>query len=473
MQLIARGLLLGAIDSLESLKRSFQVFLESIRHEGCEVLVVSHYDADGLSSFSILAYFLKRNNIPFHATFVEQVYPETLNQIPLEAYPFVIFLDLGSGYKHLIREKISGKTKVLIIDHHIPSDSHATKELVEINPYLAGLNGSEETSASTLTYYFLRDYPEVRKVIHLAVVGALGDRLDNGDNYSFKGINKEVLEEALREKIIQAAIGIRLFGGASRPIVQALANTVDPFIPGLSGNESACYSFLKKIGIEPKQGDTLRSLGSLTSEETANLATELVKYMILSGVSVKDAQRIIGYNYYLLSEKPESPLRDLREYSSLLNALGRLDAYGTALAINLGYRGVHLARAEAIAREYRRILARLINTVNENFDKISLHGRETLIIKLEEATPKLSGPLASILASTIANKLQSKKIIGVAVPYSDKKFKVSFRRLVDNIDVGGLLQQLSRKLGFDGGGHPAAGGALLDEEKIKELLKTI
>jgi single-stranded-DNA-specific exonuclease len=107
--------------SLESLKSRFRSFVEEVRREKDQVLIISHYDADGLSSFSLMAYFLKKNDVPFHATFVEQVYPETLAQLPFENYSCVVFLDLGSGYKNLIRERIGDKHKVLVIDHHIPS----------------------------------------------------------------------------------------------------------------------------------------------------------------------------------------------------------------------------------------------------------------------------------------------------------------------------------------------------------------
>jgi len=464
--------------SLESLKSRFRSFVEEVRRENDQVLIISHYDADGLSSFSLMAYFLKKNDVPFHATFVEQVYPETLAQLPFENYSYVVFLDLGSGYKNLIRERIGDKHKVLVIDHHIPSAPEDTDKIVEINPYLAGINGSEETSSSTLTYYFLRDYKEVKSLVHLAIVGALGDRLDNGEKRSFKGINREVLDEAVREGKIEAQIGLRLFGGSSRPLVQALASTMDPFIPGLTGNETACYNFLRNIGIEPKNGDNLRTVGSLSGEEVSILVTGLVKYLVWDhDVSPKEAQEIVerirGYNYYLLTEKPESPLWDLREYSSLLNALGRLDAYGTALAINLGDRGTHLIRAIDIAKNYRKELAKLISLAHEKFDEISLQGRDTVLVVLEEATPKYSGPLASILSYAVSQRVKSKKMLGVAVPFSEDKYKVSFRRLTEDIDVGRTLQELSRKIGFEGGGHPAAGGALISRDKIKHLLEII
>ncbi|MHB9302964.1 DHH family phosphoesterase [Thermofilum pendens] len=439
------------------------------------VLVVSHYDADGLSSLSLMLYFLWSHGVPFHARLVEQVDPRTLEELPLGEYDYAIFLDLGSGYKHLIERYAEGKN-ILLIDHHVPSSPKGEECCVEINPYRVGLNGSEEASASTLTYLLLRSLDEkVEKMVHVALVGALGDRLDLGPRYSFKGLNERVLREALDRKVVEASLGLRFFGGPKRPLVKAIARTTDPFLPGLTGNETACYNFLKKIGIEPKAGEELRTVGSLSSEEVKKLATELVKYMLSAGLSVKDAQKIIGYNYYLASEKPESPLRDLREYAYILNALGRMENYEVAVAINLGGRGSLLAIAEDVSNNYRKTLARLIESVlSGDSEKVKVYeGRISVIIEVRDANPKLTGPLSSILASLLSQKFRDKKLLGVAAPLSkeDSTLKISFRRLTEEVDIGRTLQDIAAKIGIEGGGHPAAGGAVVSRDKLKALLE--
>ncbi|MEZ0345125.1 MAG: DHH family phosphoesterase [Infirmifilum sp.] len=460
--------------TLQELVSQAKVFFEYLRQKEEPVLVISHYDADGLSSASIFSSLFSKLEIPFHLVFVEQTYPDTLEDLPFEDYNSIAFLDLGSGYKDILRQFVSGKN-VLIVDHHVPTQN-VWENLIEINPYNIGLDASTHTSSSTLSYSILRMLMgENKALLPAAIAGALGDRLDVGERFSLIGLNKEVLEIGKRLGIIEESVSLRLFGTKNRPIVEALASTMEPFIPGLSGNPSACIKFLEKIGIPPKTGSAARIVATLTSDEIKHLASELIKYMISQGVNVKEAEKIFGYNYYIVREPESSPLKNLREYAFTLNALGRLDHYGTAISLNLGHRGRYIARAEDSIKEYRRLLARQLSRIFENQESITRHGKFTIIYFLEDPLPKLTGPISSIIANEFASSLKNseKKIIGVASPTDKGKYKISFRKIDDNVDIGTLLQKLSRELGFIGGGHPSAGGALIDEKTIDKLLERI
>jgi len=446
-----------------------------LREAGEPTLVVSHYDADGLSSASIFAWVLLQLDVPFQLVFVEQTYPETLEQLPFKDYSSIIFLDLGSGYKGLLRELVPNK-RVMIVDHHVPSTPDRWEQLVEVNPYLVGVDASTQTSSSTLSYVIAsRTINADERLIPVAIAGALGDRLDVGEKSSLIGLNREVLEEGKRKGVIGETISLRLFGSKRRILVDALASTLDPYIPGLSGNPTACVKFLESIGISPRDGDTARQVGSLSHSEIKHLASELVKYMISQGVNVKEAEKIFGYNYYLLREADSSPLKDLREYAYVLNALGRLDQYGTALSLNFGHRGSFIVRAEESIKEYRRILARQLSKILEQKDSPFSSGKNSVVYLIDEDLPKITGPVSSILASEFAHTLRAagKKIVGVASPLKSGKVKISLRRLDDSIDLGSLLQKLAKEMNFAGGGHPAAGGALVDEKLFEELIKRL
>jgi len=455
------------------LEKGAEVLRESIK-SGESILVISHYDADGLSAASIFARILEEHGSSFHLVFVEQVYPEVLADFPLEEYDRIIFLDLGSGYKEYLRNALGSKqSSVLIVDHHPPS-AHPLPRCVEVNPYLAGIDASALSSASTIAYLLARRVSSsAQELVCSAVAGALGDRLDNGEKFSLTGLNAEVVEEAKRLGLIEESVGLRLFGSKHRPIVFALAATMDPYIPGISGSESAAYEFLRRVGIEPKINDELRSLGSLSKREEALLATELVKHMLLSGASVHEAQKVVGYNYYSAREPPGSPLKDLREHAYLLNALGRMEQYSTGVALNLGYKGRFLARAEDTLRAYRRTLAKFLARVEAEWRELAREGRTGTIIFLEDLSPKLTGSLCSILTGIFAGRLRGKKLIGVAARYDERKWKISFRRLTDDIDLGEYLRSLAAKVSGIGGGHPAAGGMLVEEKALEELLKEL
>lgn len=455
------------------LERSLN-FIEKIKKRGDSVLLVSHYDADGLSSASIFSWLLSRLSIPFHLTFVEQTYPETLQQLPFSDYSAVVFLDLGSGYKEIIKSHVAEKP-TLIIDHHVPSENSEWEWLVEVNPYLVGVDASTQTSSSTLTYAVASAVVnDSDTLIPVAVAGALGDRLDNGEKFSLTGFNREVVEEGKRRGVIEEEISLRLFGLKRKPIAEAIASTLDPYIPGLSGNTSACVKFLQSIGINPQESGSARLVASLTREELRHLASELIKYMINVGVDVKEAEKIFGYNYFNKREPDASPLRDLREYAYILNALGRLDRYGTALALNLGNRGKYVAQAEESIKEYKRLLAKYLSRLLEA-DKPVKTGKNIIVYIIEDEVPKLTGPISSILASEFSQNLRAAgiKVVGVASTLKDGKYKLSFRRLDEDVNIGVLLQKLAKEIGFVGGGHAAAGGALADERALEELVKRI
>lgn len=455
------------------LERGGRFLLDCVK-SGESLLVVAHYDADGLSSASILVRALDELNADFHVVFVEQVYPEILGELPLTEYGKVIFLDLGSGYKELLKRALGSPPRAaLIIDHHVPNGDNAPG-FVEVNPYLVGLDASTLSSASVVTYLVAKQISSsIQEMACTALAGALGDRLDLGEKFSLMGLNAEVLDEAKRMSLVEESIGLRLFGSKYRPLVLALAATMDPYIPGISGSESAAYEFLKRIGIEPKVNDELRTIGSLSKREEASLATELVKHMLLYGVSVREAQKIVGYNYYSVKEPPGSILKDLREHAYVLNALGRMEQYSVGVALNLGIKGKYLARAEDTLRAYRRVLARFISRIENEWKDLVKEGKLGAIVFLEDLPPKLTGSLCSMLSNIFAGRLRGKKLVGVAAKFGEDKWKVSFRRLSDELNLGEYLRVLAARVNGVGGGHPAAGGILIEEKNLEELLREL
>ena len=53
---------------------------------------------------------------------------------------------------------------------------------------------------------------------------------------------------------------LTFFGRETRPIHRMIATTTNPFIPGLSGQETEALNFVTNLGFPLKQGDKLRSL---------------------------------------------------------------------------------------------------------------------------------------------------------------------------------------------------------------------
>lgn len=460
------------------LKEKSTYFLDYIREKNSPILLVSHYDADGLCSASLFTYFLQSKNHAFQLKIIEELTTENIEKIYRSNYETIIFTDLGSGMNTYIYDLLRDRM-VFIIDHHKPLSNKTIEEnnFHEINPIFFEIDGSKEASSSTLTYLFLRNVDEkIVKYGGISLVGALGDRQDIGKRYSLIGLNSLIVKEAEKYNIINIKIGLRLFGVSSRPIVKALEYTMDPFIPGISGNESLCIKFLKEIGIAPTNNGKYRPISSLSPSEIKKLATELIKYMLLNKIPVREAERIFGMKYFLSNEPPNSSLKDLREFAYMINACGRLGYYGTAIMLCLGKRGEILARAYEHAQEYRRILAKTMSNIRESKEIIKKEFNNFLFLNLNNlVNEKITGAIASILANSLHNN--NDKILLVVASRVEKKFKISVRKLTRNISkeihIGEILEKVSKKFNGVGGGHRDAGGALVDEEFLEDFLSSL
>ncbi len=449
-------------------------FLDYLEKNNYPILLVSHYDADGLCSASLLVYFLQRKNYIFQLKIVEELTIDNIQRINGTSYRTIIFTDLGSGMNSHIYDILKEKT-VFIIDHHKPLQDKLNNQenFHEINPLFFGIDGSKEVSSSTLTYLFLKNIDEmIVKYGGISLIGALGDRQDVGKRYSLIGLNALIVKEMEKYNIIDKRIGLRLFGVSTRPIVKALEYTMDPFIPSISGNESLCIKFLKDIGIEPINNGKYRSINSLSHKEIKKLATELIKYMLMNKIPVQEAERIFGMKYFLKNEPVNSSLKDLREFAYMINACGRLGYYGTAIMLCLGKRGEFLARAYEHAQEYRKILAKAISSIKKSENIVKKEYNNFYFLNLENlVNEKITGAIASILTNTLREK---SKLLLVVASRIEEGFKISVRKVtVDSqkdIHIGETLEKISKKFNGVGGGHKDAGGALIKEEFLEDFL---
>lgn len=467
----------GFLDEIERAAGTLSEILES---GDPSVLLVSHYDADGLSAASLLEFALRRMGIFNQVKIVDQLTPEFLSKVLSLQYDVYVFTDLGSGIREWFRPRRD--KLVFIIDHHKPVGSFGKNKPIEINPIEFGIDGSAEVSSSVLAYLFSRSlHRAVDRLLPVSLLGALGDRQDVGQRFSLTGINRMVLEEGKRKGMLIEEIGLRLFGAGSRPLVKSLAYTFDPFIPGISGDEAASLNFLKRIGVKPSDDGALRTLASLSPEETRRLVTELVKYMLERGLPVKEAERIFGTRYIISVEPKGSPLRDAREYSYMLNACGRLGYYGTGIGLCMGRRGAVLAKALEHGKEYRRILAKVFRALKSGWDSYAREFDYLVYVDLGDlVNERLTGAVASILASSRGVR-SDKLVVLVGALSVDNRKKISARvlaRSTDQLHIGEIMSATAREVGGVGGGHLNAGGATVavDSElkfvrKVDELLR--
>jgi len=88
-----------------------------------------------------------------------------------------------------------------------------------------------------------------------------------------------------------------------------LATTTNPFIPGLSGQETVALNFVANLDISLKEGDRLRALCDLKDDERKKLCTALADYLLSKGLHL-EVDNLIGNVYVLTKEEPNTALRD-------------------------------------------------------------------------------------------------------------------------------------------------------------------
>jgi len=442
------------------------------------ITVVSHLDADGLAAAGIIGSMLERLNVAFKVRIVKQLDEDSLKELSSEPISPIIFADVGSGQKDLIYSNLP-EHSVVIIDHHQPLE-YELERCVEVNPHLFGIDGSRSISSSGLSYLVAKsvDLNNV-DLAPIAVVGALGDRQDSGKRHNLVDLNESIVKEAVEAGFLEVKFGLRLFGFESRPIVKSLEYTIDPLIPGLSGNYNACLKFLERIGITPVDEDgNLRRMSDLSSNELRSFMVNLVKYMLSKGIESKEAESIMGTIYIISHEPPTSPLRDAREFASLLNACGRLGVPSIGVAICMGRRGEVLDKAEKLTSRYRQTLLKYLDWLSRNLDKV----RQTRFLQViyggDYVDDRIIGTLISI---ALSSRILSPKKVAVAFAVSPEgKVKVSARAdkalARRGLNLGLAIRDAASQVEGVGGGHDVAAGAqipLNSEEDFIEVLDKI
>lgn len=424
------------------------------------IRVVSHIDADGLAAASIMSLVLHRLGTFFRIRIGKQLDETLIGELTSEKKSLIIFTDLGSGNLDLIMEKLSFND-IIVLDHHEPLDIFFPN-LYHINPHLWGFDGSTEISGAGLAYLVSKVLDESNlDLASLAVIGALGDMQDQAEKRMLTGLNETIVKDAINSKKMHVENDLIFYGRETRPVHKALAYTTTPYIPDLSGEEDKCLGFLVNLGIPLKENGRWRSISDLTIEEKQQIFSEITKHLSTRKYPESLALSMIGTVYTLKNEDRWTPLRDAREYSSLLNACGRMNKSGLGVAIGIGDRGVALAEAQTILSEYKKTLAKYLDWLirtPRNIDRLNN-------INVIDGSGIIDELMLSVIASivTSSNFFDDAKPI-IALTNSDaEKVKVSGRIPLASrekgLNLGHIFQEASVKFNCRGGGHDVAAGA--------------
>ena len=371
------------------------------------IRLVSHNDADGISAAAVIANALKEEDVQFHTTLIPRLKEETVNQMRSEKYDLFIFSDMGSPF---IKEFNTYKHDVIVADHHQVDDTESESNVIHINPHLFEIDGSRDLCGAGSAYLTVRDMDK-KHLAYFALVGAFGD-MQGQDG--FTGVNQLILNDALESGTVEVHEGLKIVSKASEPIFKSLAYTFSPPLPGISGDLEGSQEFLERMNLSYGIKFT-----DLEDEEKDLLKDALVSIN----------PEIFGDCYTVPKEVPL--LKDLEEYSYILDACGKNKKQGLGLSIALGEREHALDAALRLQRQYR-------DQIVKGLEWIKREGAQQLnaiqyLYSEDKVLKSVMGTIASIGLS-VELLDNSKPVIGMSRLHKD--IKISGRTTRDMVSRG-------------------------------------
>lgn len=437
--------------------RSFTAEILKLAKRGERILVVTHVDADGLASGSMVYAALAREEANVTLRTIPNLDSRAIVLLEAQRYDFYIFTDLASTLIAELGAHLDGR--YLVIDHHQLSDEDMRNPAV-INAWAYGFDGGKEACSSSMAYFFAKSADSSNGDLSpLAVVGAVADRQDVGPGRSLIGLNRIAMEEARSSGLLVLSKDLMFTSRETRPIHESVALTLTPFLKGLTGSKDAVLSVLHESGLPLKDGGVWRTISSLSTDEKLKL-TEVIASMLGPVEGATDAiANLVGEVYTLEFEDLFTPLRDAREFATLLNACGRMAAPGTGISICLGDRFEALKTALKTLSEYRLGISRALEALTGDASRLEHHGRLVLVKGGGIVDEKLLGPVVSILAASPG--FEDKVLVGMSSSVNSE-LKVSSRvgdSFTEVVNLGSVMREAAESVGGVGGGHMMAAGA--------------
>jgi len=413
------------------------------------VRIISHYDADGITAASIMCKALYREGYDFHATLMRNPFDKGLERVSKEDNELIIFTDMGSGQINTI-EKMN--CKCIIVDHHQFRKEKTTENVFQINANLCDINGNYEACGATLALSLAKALNSKNKdLVGLALVGATGDKQYIG---GFRGYNKNIIDEALKEGLIKENVEIKLNG---ENLSDALYYSIDPYYSGISGNKKAISDLLDKLGLSKDI-----KFEDLNKEEIKKLQSYLMLVLIQKNLEKNILDTIIRPRYY-----SETIGYEFDRFADLIDSCGKGGNRSLGFSVAMGDKNA-FNQALIHEKEYKeKILDELLRLEKEGFE-----GKKSIRYFYSN-----DSSLGGVIGGIAMNFLLDREKALLSLVKSDDELHVSCRGtqylVGKGLDLGLAMKEASTQLGGIGGGHAIASGATIASDKEKEFLDIV
>lgn len=435
-------------DKLSELCKKASEIIQSLPKTS-KIRVISHYDADGIAAASIMCKALYRAGYDFHATLMRNPFDKGLERVSKEDNDLIIFLDMGSGQINTI-EKMN--CKCIIVDHHQYLKKKTSENIFQINANLCNINGNYEACGATLTLALAKALnPKIKDLVGLALVGANGDKQYIG---GFRGYNKNVIDEALKDGLIKENVGIKLYG---ENLFDALYYSIDPYFSGVSGNKKAISDLLNKLGLRKDI-----KLEDLNKEEIKKLQSYLMLVLIEKNLEKNILDTLIRPRYH-----SDSIGYEFERFADLIDSCGKGGNRGLGFSVAMGDKDAFDKAFDHEKEHKQKILDELLRLEKEGF-------HEKKVIRYFHSN---DSSLGGVIGGIAMNYLLDREKALLSLVKKDDELHVSCRGtqylVGKGLDLGKAMKEASAKLGGHGGGHAIASGATIASDKEKEFLDIV
>ncbi|MHA2141812.1 MAG: DHH family phosphoesterase [Candidatus Thorarchaeota archaeon] len=458
-----------------------------------KILAISHVDADGISALAIVVRMLERENKETVWRNIHQLNSETIvdvEELIEENNPdLLIFSDMGTGQMELILNQVVSKgtvKRIIVLDHHLPQEAaHEGRDddsIIEINPNQHDLDGGYDVSGAGIA--FLVAYALSKENVdlsELAIVGATGD-LQDYYGKGFQGANQEIVHLGKEAGYIEVDRDLTFFGINTRPLPYLLEYATEPYLPGITGNEPACFSVFEQLRIPVKDpDDNWRIWTGLPSKEKQAVIQYLFDYIIEVYGDPRIAEGIVGDVITLIGRPKETEMRSAKEFSTLLNACGRNRRSDVGVQICLGDEDAY-HEGTALLQQHRANLASALRRLEDD-GYTEMDGM--YLVKDPLTSDTIIGIVIGMAQGSRIVPI-NKPIIGVSTNTTNDSplVKISGRARQSLVNKGINLKETFVRVGaeiskiveqevVEAGGHPMAAGAFVHNEFLDEYLDLV
>jgi len=411
------------------------------------IQIYSHYDADGISSASIIAKTLLRAKKGFRVTLFTSLNDQNMEIIRKTQAGCIIISDLGASY---IEQLDALECDVIVLDHHTVEKQ--AKRICYANPHLYGIDGMTSGCGATMSFLFSIAVDEKNwDLVQVAFAGIAGDRQHIN---SLKGLNVYLFEGALKKGYIKAADGSLIPSGQ---LVSELYLSSDPYIDGVSGNAEGIAELLDSAGIGREKYSK-----DLTENERRKLSSLIALKLTEQGTPMQTMFEISRTRYQLKDWNT-----DAETLGSLLNGCGRLGLGGVGVSVGIGDTK---SLTEAVGYE---------NTARTQIIENVLSLKRTGLTQMkniqwfDSSDLGFTGMVCGIAMNFIGSR--SKPTIGVNRSEDIAKIsgRATFDLLDSGVDLSAALKAACGSVGGNGGGHKIASGGSCPKERCEEMLSNL